>query len=352
MKIQIIIISLIISLFFNLELKGCQCIGNGELDLQEYILSDLIAKVEVISFEQNDETHTSKTKVRIVENFKPYKNQKDTINFSSNYGGCSYSLTSGSYIVWANKNKNDTYSLSICSRFIKLYDKEKVKTYSVDPAKYKSKKKEMIRFLKRYRNKTGYVNLNQDGKIIQGNIEKGIPFGTWKVINNKNLIAYQFSFLNGVKNGIQISYRTNNPLAKSISNYQKGLLNGISQNTFVNGVPNMITTYKDGIENGLKYYYHMNGKLRIKGNMINGVEEGEWQYYRQNGKLEKVIKYELIKGKIPQRELMIKNYSKREYLIYDENETLAKKTISEFTEKVFEQEFRKKEDDVQSSRER
>ena len=345
MNLHFVIISFVIFSVTNIELKGCQCNGNGELDMEEYILADLIAEVEVISFEQNNETQTSKTIVKIIENYKPTKEPIDTIVFSSGYGGCAYTLTSGKYLVWANKSRDKTYSLSICSRFIRLYERKSLKTYVSNLDKYKFEIKKVMLFLKKYRRKTGYINLIEDDKIITGNLEKGIPIDSWKIVDNKKSFVSIYSFKDGMKNGMRISYRLDNPLAKSTTNYKNGLFHGIRQSTFTNGVPNMITTYENGIVNGMKYYYHGNGKLRIKGNMVNGVEEGTWQYFRESGKLEKEILYELIEGEIPQRDLMIDNYSKREYLNYDEEENLIKKVIYKFREKIFEQEFTEKEND-------
>jgi len=346
-KMRFIIIFSITILFNNIQLIGCQCIGNGKVDLEEYILSDLIAEVEVLSFEQNDETQSSKTKVKIIKNYKPAKQKLDTLHFKSNYGGCSYAMASGKFLVWANKTNDETYSISSCSRFIRLYEKKKLKTYVSNLKKYKSERKKAIKFLKEFQKKTGYIDVIQDKKSIKGNLKKGVPIGNWEIIDNKKSFVSKYSFNKGIRDGIQISFKLNSPLAKSIVNYQNGEIHGIRQSNFVNGVPNMISTYENGKENGMKYYYHMNGKLRIRGNMVNEVLEGKWQYFRENGKIEKETIYELIKGKTPQRDLRNDNYSKREFLEFDENENLIKKTIYNFNEKVFEQEFNIIDDGVQ-----
>ena len=69
----------------------------------------------------------------------------------------------------------------------------------------------------------------------------------------------------------------------SVSEYDKGLLNGKQTTYYANGQVQSIITYLDFYMNGPYVFYYKNGHIKEKGNFIHCMEDGLWSYFYENG---------------------------------------------------------------------
>ena len=74
-------------------------------------------------------------------------------------------------------------------------------------------------------------------------------------------------------------------------NYLNGISNGVSITYRENGQYEVIGTMKNGGLQGVWEFYHENGKLKSTGAYIGSKPNGEWKYYNNSGALEKVVEY-------------------------------------------------------------
>jgi len=321
----------------NQSLNAC-CPNLGKIDLYEYIAADLVAKIEVVSFEADNEAKQYISTSKILKNYKPTLLHKEDITVVSDINYLGVALVPGKYIVWLfYDHREDVYRVSQCNRLLPLKYSQKEPLNLNDPhyVKYQNDFLKMTTYLDRISLIDGMIEEKVDGKEISGILKNGIPVGDWEV-NIPNLIVYNFSFKNGLKNGTQTWYKPTHPTAINISNYNNGNLDGISKEVYPNGSPKSIITYKDNEPNGKKIIYSSNKRV---GNMVNGVKEGIWRHYRLSGKIRKEIIYTLNPDQAPDPKLRDDNYLRREQREFNNQGKLIKKTVYRFQEKILEEEY-------------
>lgn len=87
-----------------------------------------------------------------------------------------------------------------------------------------------------------------------------------------------------VKNGTFI-YKSGDKIIER-TNYINGLLDGLYERFYLNGIYYERTHYKDGIYHGLcEFWYDITGKKMKEMNFENGKLHGPYKYWDQNGKL-------------------------------------------------------------------
>lgn len=325
-------------LFSHQSLNAC-CGDNGKLDLFEFLSTDLVAEVEVVSFTVDKEQQKFVSKTKIITNYKstPFFSKEIIIVSKNNYLGVP--LVPGKYFVWLNFDQQEgAYRLNQCNRI--LPSAYLLETTENDPhfLKYQKDRKEMVDYLEGLRHKTEWVEEKTDSIETTGQLKNGMPVGIWKVIDRRNSVGYSLSYKNGLKDGTHYRYKLDQPKDKSITNYKEGRLEGIQYKLFSNGKISQIATFKDGIANGLEINYQWGGEaVSYQGNKINGVKEGLWEHFGLKGRLTKQIIYTLVPNQIPEPKLHLNNYPRREIQVFNSYGKLIKKTVYRFQEKVLEE---------------
>lgn len=111
----------------------------------------------------------------------------------------------------------------------------------------------------------------------------------------------EFSYLNGIKNGVENFYYTNGQLKKT------GLINskgrqGEWKTYHKNGTIKSIENWKGFKRTGKAVFYFENGNICSEGNYKNGEVIGKWHFYEKNEK-EKLITSETYpENTIPQND--------------------------------------------------
>jgi hypothetical protein len=139
--------------------------------------------------------------------------------------------------------------------------------------------------------------------LVQGAVINGVRNGNWVTFHpNTNQVKVITNYINGKKNGVEISLNDRGQIESMVS-YKNGVLHGLKAN-FQFGRPSDETTYKDGKIEGPFKIYDSKAQLQKKGSFKNGKQDGKLQFFDEKGNvtLEYIYKNgEKISGGIVER---------------------------------------------------
>ncbi len=104
-------------------------------------------------------------------------------------------------------------------------------------------------------------------------------------------IYNEFSFVNGIRNGVENFYYTNGQLKNTGLVNQNGR-QGEWKNYYKNGNLKSIENWVGYKREGKATFYYENGNICSEGNFKNGEASGKWNFYEENEK-EKLIASEI-----------------------------------------------------------
>jgi antitoxin component YwqK of YwqJK toxin-antitoxin module len=130
--------------------------------------------------------------------------------------------------------------------------------------------------------------------LAKGTLRNGVRNGSWLGFHeNSNKIKTLTSYMNGVKNGIQINFNDRGQI-ESVSEFKNDELHGLKA-TYKFGRPTEETNYNNGKMDGQFALYDGQGKLQRKGTLKNGEYHGKLQYFDEGGRV--IMEYEYENGK-------------------------------------------------------
>jgi len=124
-------------------------------------------------------------------------------------------------------------------------------------------------------------------RYAKGNYIGTAKDSTWNYYNNLRLVGKE-NFSNGVLNGISQTYFENG-VAATEAHWSNGILEGVSRSFYPTGQKKTEIMYHQGKRNGLSLVYYESGQLEITGQYINDQSDGTWKFSDKSG----VTKYEL-----------------------------------------------------------
>jgi len=160
-----------------------------------------------------------------------------------------------------------------------------------------------------------YSYFDTNGNLI-GEDTIGYPYGNLVINTANGKPKINYKYLNGKKDGKQISYWLNGNY-KNVEEYKDGRQINFEYNYYTNGKIKSKLKYTDGerdsvwnsyyedgiLENSENYlydestgeekYFHENGKISWKGVNKDGQREGWFSYYSSDGNLQQKILYHL-----------------------------------------------------------
>ena len=129
--------------------------------------------------------------------------------------------------------------------------------------------------------------------LSKGPLQNGVRTGTWMTYHeNSHKIKTITSYINGVKNGVQININDRGQI-ETVTEYKNDQLHGLSAK-YTFGRPTEETNYRNGKIDGMFAIYDSQGKVQRKGELKDGQYHGKLQYFDESGNV--TMEYEYKNG--------------------------------------------------------
>ncbi|MEE9374601.1 MAG: hypothetical protein V3V00_16210 [Saprospiraceae bacterium] len=129
--------------------------------------------------------------------------------------------------------------------------------------------------------------------LTKGTLLNGVKMGSWSSYHdNSNKIKTLTSFVNGRKNGPEISFNDRGQI-ESVTEFKNDEFHGLF-GKYKFGRPTEETNYKNGKMDGIFALYDSKGQLQRKGVLKDGKYDGKLQYFDESGKV--TMEYEYKNG--------------------------------------------------------
>ncbi len=129
--------------------------------------------------------------------------------------------------------------------------------------------------------------------LAQGTVIGGVRNGAWTTFHpNSNKIKSITNYVNGVKNGVEITMNDRGQI-ESMAFYKNDVLHGVKGN-YKFGRPTDETTYQDGKVSGPFAVYNSKAQLQKKGSFKDGKQHGLLQFFDEEGNM--TLEYEYKDG--------------------------------------------------------
>lgn len=112
---------------------------------------------------------------------------------------------------------------------------------------------------------TGNVEVKGDELNMKGELKEGKKNGSWNYYSPKGVLIKMESYLDGVLNGLYISYKEDGG--------------------------KFVATYENGYGEGEFFNYYPNGEIAYKGFLKKGNIDGEVKYFSKDGEITKIENY-------------------------------------------------------------
>ena len=129
--------------------------------------------------------------------------------------------------------------------------------------------------------------LDPEGIVIRLRYDKKIPQDSTPDLQPLKSRVWEIqNFKEGLRDGEFVNYAYYSiDKPKSITNYKKGKLDGISIRYYDNGIVYYSQNYTEGELDGYTRFYYSNGQLKEERKFLKGVKIGESKFYDENGEL-------------------------------------------------------------------
>lgn len=107
------------------------------------------------------------------------------------------------------------------------------------------------------------------GKLING--EKN---GVWKFFNNQDILVKVSNYNNGLLDGVTTSYYPTGSVY-SVGYYKNGIPNGNMSAFYEDGKLNFSDNYHNGKKEGVSYFFSKEDGTEIKANYEGGIKDGK-----------------------------------------------------------------------------
>lgn len=126
--------------------------------------------------------------------------------------------------------------------------------------------------------------------MAQGQFLNNQRAGRWSFFSERSVKVAERHFINGLANGISVTYFSNGAIAETVE-YYNGAKHGEWNQYFENGSAKLNANYKYDKLNGHFRLFYQNGNTQLEAFYNQNLPGNTWKFYTLQGELQKEVIY-------------------------------------------------------------